>query len=135
MVKNSEFQFKNPNLKRLEFRVNEDFDVDLYDGLAIDASTIVRRLADGLSAIVELNIVIGAKDETNPFWIDVSMESLFKWQEGIDEAMREKLISSNAPTLLLSYIRPIISQITSTSRYPRFDLPFLDMTKNDVIER
>ena len=39
----------------------------------------------------------------------------------------------NAPSLLLGYMRPLISNITNSSQYPTFDIPFLDMQENEAI--
>lgn len=39
----------------------------------------------------------------------------------------------NAPSLLLGYMRPLISNITNSSQYPTFNIPFLDMQENEAI--
>jgi preprotein translocase subunit SecB len=132
-MEQSKFQFKNPNIRKISFIINDEFNADLYEGLKIDSATKVKRLGNGESAIVDLELMIGADDEKNPFYIDIEMEALFKWND-IPEEQRERLLATNAPSILVSYMRPVIAQITANSRYPRFDLPFLDMTENGIDE-
>lgn len=49
--------------------------------------------------------------------------------------MIEKLLNQNAPSLLLGYLRPIISQITAASPYNAYNLPFIDFQRNKMMYR
>ena len=42
--------------------------------------------------------------------------------------MVDKLLNQNAPSLLLSYIRPIVVQITAASPFPTYNIPFMNFT-------
>ncbi|MEI3592754.1 MAG: hypothetical protein V8Q05_07985 [Lachnospiraceae bacterium] len=44
--------------------------------------------------------------------------------DSLNMGMIEKLLNQNAPSLLLGYLRPIISQITAASPYNAYNLPF-----------
>lgn len=61
------------------------------------------------------------------------MEAIFTWENNLDPNMVKKLLKVNAPSLLLGYMRPLISNITNSSQYPTFNIPFLDMQENEAI--
>ena len=41
----------------------------------------------------------------------------FRWNDELDDNMIDRLLNQNAPSLLLSYLRPIVAQVTSASKY------------------
>ena len=47
------------------------------------------------------------------------------------EEQQEKLLTQNAPALLLSYMRPLVASATAASPYPAYHLPFIDFTKEE----
>ena len=49
----------------------------------------------------------------------------FKWED-LDDDTVEKLLNSNAPALLLSYMRPIVANLTNASNLPVYNLPFVN---------
>ena len=53
----------------------------------------------------------------------------FRWMEGFEKEQIDLLVSQNAPALLLSYARPIISMTTNASHYPAYNIPFINFTK------
>ena len=54
------------------------------------------------------------------------LEGIFNWKaDEIDDI----LLEVNAPAVLIAYIRPIISQLTSFSGYPPLILPLINFTK------
>lgn len=61
------------------------------------------------------------------------MKAEFKWEKNIESSLADKLLKSNAPSLLLSYMRPIIANVTGNSAYPAFNIPYMDMTGNEAI--
>ena len=40
----------------------------------------------------------------------------------------------NAPSLLISYIRPLVALVTGSSKYPAWNIPFLDMRKTKEVK-
>ena len=42
--------------------------------------------------------------------------------------MVDQLLRQNAPALLLSYLRPTVAQITSSSEFETFDIPFVNFS-------
>lgn len=60
------------------------------------------------------------------------MASDFMWEDELEGMLEDKLLKANATSLILSYMRPIISNITNNSKYSVFNLPFLDMQNNEA---
>ena len=60
------------------------------------------------------------------------MPSALWWEDELEDMLVDKLLKANATSLILSYMRPIISNITNNSKYPVFNLPFLDMQNNEA---
>ena len=50
----------------------------------------------------------------------------FKWDSNLQEKNVEIFLNQNAPALLLSYARPIVSMVTNASHYPAYNIPFIN---------
>lgn len=132
-MEESKFQFKNPELVKLSFNINDNFDENMFNGINISSNTIIQQSNSENIAIVTLILSIG--DNTSPFNIDVKMKSEFKWDLSFDDDTIKSLLRTNAPSFLLSYIRPIVSTITANSKYPAFNIPFINMSQNKSNEQ
>lgn len=132
-MEESKFQFKNPELVKLSFNINDNFDENMFNGINISSNTIIQQSNSENIAIVTLILSIG--DNTSPFNIDVEMKSEFKWDLSFDDDTIKSLLRTNAPSFLLSYIRPIVSTITANSKYPAFNIPFINMSQNKSNEQ
>ena len=64
-----------------------------------------------------------------PYFLRVSMESTFSWDEMLDFSV-EDFLKVNAPSLLLSFIRPVVAELTGLSEYKQQYLPFIDFSAN-----
>lgn len=126
-MKESYFQFSNPAIVNLEFCGNKDFDKDLFEGFNIDNEVNIVMLDEekGNDAQVFLKICIGEKTNAFPFFISITMSAEFRCEEDKCD-MFHSLLETNAPALLLSYARPVISMITSQSIFPTLDIPFMN---------
>lgn len=135
-MKQSNFQFSDPNLIHLNFHINDDFDSNDFESIKIDGSTRVLKSKENNVAIVEFTLKIGEEDRNSPFYIEAVMKADFKWDEKLDAKIVENMLSINAPSLIVGYMRPIIANITNMSQYPIFNLPFLNMQGNeaDIVE-
>lgn len=49
----------------------------------------------------------------------------FRWEDLDDKAV-DAMLHLNAPALLLGYMRPIVANITNSSVFPVYNLPFMD---------
>lgn len=132
-MKKSKFQFTDPELEKLEFDINAEYDADKFDGIVMESHTQVKR-GDSNEAYVALTLQIGHNDENQPFTILVKMSANFSWEEKLEEKLVKSLLKSNAPAALLSYIRPIVSMMTMSSKYSALNIPFIDFTQNEISE-
>ena len=126
----SKFQFSNPELEKIEFSVNQNFDEEKYDGIAMQSNIEVQML-EGNEALVKLTLSIGNSTDSQPFDICVKMGANFTWDESVEIEKANQLLNINAPAVLLSYIRPIVSSMTNSSKYPTLNIPFIDFTKKE----
>ena len=132
-MENSAFQFTNPVLKEFEFIPNPGFDISRNKEVNMqnNISFQVTKMNDSNEAEVCLTVEIGEKSELIPFWIKASEFARFKWEDGIDSRIVDSLLNENAPALLLSFLRPIISQITAFSPFGIYNIPFINFTKSE----
>lgn len=126
----SKFQFSNPELEKVDFLVNQNFNEEKCDGIEMKSNTEVEILGNN-EAYVALTINIGNATEMQPFNICVRMGANFRWEEDTDEKKAKQLLNINAPAALLSYIRPLVAVMTNSSKYPVLNIPFIDFTKSD----
>ena len=127
----SAFQFSNPSLTKFEFGINDGFNNTCGSevNFKINIGVNVKRNEDKNEAIVELNFEVGEKNDTCPYHISATEAAHFMWNEELNNDDVVILLNQNAPSLLLSYLRPVISQITAASPNESFDIPFINFTK------
>ena len=124
------FQYNNPCITKLLYQENDGF--ILEKGKSIEISNtidVVQQRIDENSAVVKVNIVIGKKDTSVPFFAEIETVADFRWEVGINNV--DALLSQNAPALLLSYSRPIIAMITNASHFPVYNIPFMNFTEKN----
>lgn len=126
----SKFQFSNPELEKIEFLVNDNFNEEKYDGIAMQSNTEVQILENN-EALVKLTLNIGDSTNSQPFNICIRMSADFSWDESVRIEKAKQLLNINAPAVLLSYIRPIVSNLTNNSKYPTLNIPFIDFTHSE----
>ena len=128
----SAFQFKTPVLTNLEFVVNDKFDSEGKESVKIPVSMSVNIDIDEKvcnEAVVALKVEIGDKSDLYPYFISVTEQAGFRWPDGLKDEQRDLLLNQNAPSLLLSYIRPVVAQTTAVSEYGAYNIPFMNFTK------
>ena len=130
MGKKSNFQFENPRVVKFEFGVNEEFDKEKFEGFEINNEVSNAVIEAGKEALVKLGISIGQENENVPFFCVIEMVAKFWMEDEVEEKVFQTCLDVNAPSLLLSYARPLISLITSQAGFPTFDLPFVNFMKD-----
>lgn len=130
-IKPSGFQFSNPDIKKLLFQANDQFDESQYEGIGVSYSINVS-MGKKESAIVKLQVIVGESNCKTPFYIELDICSDFRWTSDM-EGITEKLLKQNAVTLLMSYARPVIAHITGDAGFRPFNLPFVDF-RADILE-
>lgn len=126
-MKESFFQFSDPQLTYIEFSINPNFNEEIFDGFALESHVTNSVLDENRETLVSLELLIGDTEESQPFNIKIVMSAHFICNK---DGYLEKLSKTNAPALLLSYARPIVSLITSQAGYPSFNLPFINFTED-----
>ena len=131
-MKKSDFQFINPFLEELHFKENETFE-ESESNLEIENSfgVQIKRDKAGKKAKVELTLEINIDKKQSPFELRIRLSSYFIW-ENMDKQQVESMLKCNAPALLLSYMRPIVSSITGFSQFPAYNLPFINFNENQA---
>lgn len=126
-AKKSSFQLKNQRLLKVKYEINSVFDFNKIQ-LDIDYNLKIKKNIENKTANVLMNFKVFNKEnlEEIPFYFDLDIEGDFNWEMDIVE---DSFLEINAPAVLMAYIRPIISQLTSFSGYPPLILPLINFQK------
>lgn len=131
-MKESNFQFSNPSIIYVKFIENNNFDNKQGKEIEIETKIQVKNSKiNDREAIVNVVIIIGKENDYTPFLMETEVSANFRWNESMDENKVELFLNQNAPALLISYARPIISMITNSSHYPAYDLPFINLAEEN----
>ena len=130
-LKESKFKFEKPILKRFSFNENEAFEKKEELKIEIELEKEIERkeITGGVSVILKT-----VNSNEIPFFIEIEMYSKFIWEEELTEEEIINALEINAPSLLISYIRPLVALVTGSSKYPAWNIPFLDMRKTKEIK-
>lgn len=128
-MEKSLFQFSNPHLESIYLEVN-DASKDVDDiPIEIGMESFVHK--EEPTAVVKLRIKIGelADDDTvlSALYFDGCIVSEFSWEEEIPDI--ENKLRINGGTVLLSYIRPILANLTMQAGIRPLHLPFINFNK------
>ena len=127
----SNISFTNPVVTETEFVENTNFKNESGN---IEIGTNIHRNIqcdkENKSVFdVEMTVEVGEKTNKVPFYIKVKMSAKFRLENNnVDEVQRSFFEKVNAPALLIGYIRPVVSYLTSLSRYPVYHIPFINFT-------
>ena len=117
-MKSSKFQFVDNPVFVSEA---DDGEIEMQNSFNIQ----VKRSKDENRANVELTLETNTENERAPFKLQIKVASDFKWED-LDEKTVDSMLNLNAPALLLSYMRPIVANITNSSKFPTYNLPFIN---------
>ena len=132
-MQKSNFQFKTPLLTNVEFTLNDDYNsTETSINLKSEFSAKVYKNLEEKTAYERLDVILGDSTSGQPFYLKVTMEAEFTWEYDINEDDLNKLLSQNAPSVLLSYARPIVANLTSSSPFPTYNIPFMNFTKEQI---
>lgn len=125
------FQFSNPVMIAERFDIHFDCNVDEMEE-TLDTPIVVTfsppnpvDTQDGCVA-AQLTVEIGEDNSTFPFFLSLTMSADFKWDKTLSDEMVMKMLSCNAPMLLLGYARPLAAQILSASPIGPIHIPFMN---------
>ena len=128
MVNYSSFQFKNPIINSFSLFTNPGTN-NLSNKHEIKYK--VSKSNDSCSAIVILYYNFGNnKKEKSMLNISAEISAIFIWHPRTEKKIIQNFLNINAPSLLLSYLRPIITNNAIAAGFPMFIIPFMDFSNN-----
>lgn len=128
-MKESAFQFTNPSIIYVKFIENSGFQQEENEDIEISAGIEIKQgEISGNECSVNAVVTVGEESDSVPFLIEIEITARFRWNTDEKEKLNiEAFLEQNAPSLLISYVRPIIAMITDASHYPAYHLPFINM--------
>ena len=128
-MKESFFKLRSQFTEEIIFKKNSDFK-DRKIKLKFSHRLEIKNIDEGSSNVkLIFNIFTEEELEVSPFFISITQLGEFQYPSDLDKTDLENLLNINAPAVLLSYIRGIISQITAFSGYPALIIPLMNFTK------
>ena len=128
-MERSNLQFKNPQINKIDFRVN-DYDPDT-NNMPISIEVECKVSKEEKEAVVSLNLCVGELTKSNgiatSFYFNGVISADFSWIDEIKS--HEKMLKVSGGTVLLSYIRPILANLTMQAGMKPLNLPFINFTK------
>lgn len=126
-MKESDFQFTDPSLTFIQFQENKEFSIEKGKEIEIRTNiSVSNKKISATEAVVELQIILGEESGKSPFYLKTVFMARFKWVPDLDKDLVNIFLNQNAPALLLSYARPIISITTNASHFPSYNIPFIN---------
>ncbi|NLM28796.1 MAG: hypothetical protein GX211_11605 [Clostridiaceae bacterium] len=135
-MKKSSFQMiGKPQVTNIRFCINKEY---LFSGeipVEINSHIHISKNSDEQKreAIVTLSIeIFTEEDDSNiPFKLVMENQGCFVWDEELskDSVQLETMLKQNAPAVLYSYLRPIISLITIEANMPPLVLPLMNFVE------
>ena len=125
----SSIQFTNPHMEEFVFKVNKNFKAELFNDMPIKLHTNIAKSSTQCVAKVSLSLDMGAEEDKFPFYANLVMSSMFRWDKETENV--DVLLRQNASAMLYSYMRPIIANATANARFEPLDLPFMNFLDVD----
>lgn len=135
VVKPSNFQLMSkPRVTKNIFIMNKEFDFSGEVVLKIDDDIKILKVNDQeMSSVVILSLKFFQENDLKdvPFKLELEVEGVFEWGEELhkEELKLETLLQENAPAILYSYVRPIITNISVDANLPPLVIPLMNFRK------
>lgn len=124
-----------PRISKMLFEINKEFVFKDEVQLEMDNNINIIKNSDKqkYDSIVILNIGIFTSKNLSdmPFRMNIEVEGHFIWDEKLaeDTLQLDSLLKQNAPAILYSYLRPIITLITVEANMPPLVIPLMNFCK------
>lgn len=130
-MKESVFQINGkPKINRFDFLLNPDFELNNEISLEVSNNVQIMKGIDENSnqafVLLKLDVFKDQPFENVPFTISLEIEGHFMWNQETDEETIEVLLRQNAPAILFSYTRPLVTLITVEANLPPLVLPLIN---------
>lgn len=133
-MKKSKFQFINPYLEESSFVINPNYSVEDVPKLTMynmkNAFSVQAKKSETQNnAIVKLTLDVNKELNDAPFKLSITVASDFTWDKNMSDETIDKMLTINAPALLLGYMRPIVATLTNSSIFPAYNIPFVNFNE------
>ncbi|MCT4606063.1 MAG: protein-export chaperone SecB [Marinisporobacter sp.] len=130
-MKESKFQLiGKPRVTKSLFEISEKFDSDGELTLEIENNVKIIQAENDIEAMVILTLEIFKTNdfEKVPFKMDMTIEGHFGWSEELkdNKTQLEVMLKENAPAILYSYLRPLITLLTVEGNLPPLVIPLMN---------
>lgn len=130
-MKESKFQLiGKPRVTKCLFEISKKFDSDGELTLEIENSVKIIQSEKDTEAMVILSLeIFKDKDfEKVPFYIEMAIEGYFAWSEElkVNQKQLDIMLKENAPAILYSYLRPLITMMTVEANLPPLVIPLMN---------
>lgn len=124
-AKISDFQFSDPRVTQFEFHLNKGYEAKSdQDSLPVSFQ-VQKNQKRETNQFIELTMKIGNED--SPFTFHAVIGADFSWKADLDDKTVEELLNKNAVSLLIGYLRPIVSQFTVQAGLTPLNIPFINL--------
>lgn len=126
-MEQSNLQFTNPRIEKIDFRVNNEATTD---NMPISIEVESEVIPDIKQAVVKLNLVVGEIEDENivtSIYFDGVIAADFQWNDEVKNP--DSMLKVSGGTVLLSYIRPVLASLTMQAGMKPLNLPFVNFTK------
>lgn len=124
--KESVFQLLNQRIIDVEFLLNEE---GSKQDKHLEVEVNIKAAYDEKKALVELIVHINKDKKDQVFNLSIKNQGVFQW-ESLSEKEVKPYLEENAPAVLLSYIRSIVTSLTLAAGLPPLVLPLLNFKKD-----
>ncbi|MGB4406953.1 MAG: protein-export chaperone SecB [Sphaerochaeta sp.] len=129
-MQKSDFQLDSHRIVRTDFSLNREFTIPKNMQVDLAGKTEVKSLSETSSMVIfSFSVYKNKPLEEVPFQIDVVSEGIFSWDPTIPKEQLSNYLNYNAPSVLLSYIRSVISMITAYAGLPTVMIPLINFYK------
>lgn len=134
-MKVSNFQLmSNPSVTKNIFIVNKEFDFQGEVSLEINSDVEINYSPEtpmAAKVVLTLQLFKESELEKVPFHLELEVEGIFSWDEELENNREqlESLLKENAPALLYSYLRPIITATSIQANLPPLIIPLMNFKK------
>lgn len=130
-MKESTFQIKTrPSISSVDFKKNENYDFPGDLELKLNSRVVIGRPVNQEldEAMVTLVVQVFTEEDfdTVPFCVEIEINSVFCWIGDYEENKIEILLNENAPAILYSYVRPLLTTLTVEAGLPPLVLPLMN---------
>ena len=132
-MKKSGFQLVNQKLRSVNYELNTNYKLSTESiPLEITGTRKIIHLENNHAKVI-FTIEIFSKTDSSkaPMKATISHEGEFSWDDSFTKEQIESLLKHNAPAILLSYDRSILSMLTAYSNLPVLMLPLINFVESE----